>query len=84
MIKECVVLNGAVINVGPWDYQYIEINGEQVAQNPLPDGAVVESRDLDYSNDRGWHEAGEILPPTTEERLAAAEMMIIELMNRGL
>lgn len=22
MLRECVVLNGKVINIGPWDYQY--------------------------------------------------------------
>lgn len=25
MIKECVVLNGKVINVGPWDYQITKV-----------------------------------------------------------
>ena len=49
----CVMLNGAVINVGPWDYQAIEIHSMEELEsapplivdgvaiyNPLPDGAI--------------------------------------------
>ena len=25
MLKECVVLNGKVINIGPWDYRVEEV-----------------------------------------------------------
>lgn len=58
MIKKCVVLNDKIINIGEWNYQYSEIDGKQVAQNPMPEGAAVEERDFEYDTDRGWYEVG--------------------------
>ena len=84
MLKECVVLNGLIINIGEWDYQYIEVEGGQVEQNPLPDGATVEQRELEFDPDRGWYEVGTSLPPTPEERLATMESALMELLLGGL
>lgn len=86
MIKTCVVLDGKIINVGDWDFQYlqVEINPpeydedgkvikdavyEQVAQNPLPKGAVIEERDFGYMEEHGWREVGWKPPLSTEEQL---------------
>jgi hypothetical protein len=73
MIKECVVLNGKVINVGPWD--------DQGGSNPIPDGAVVEERDFEYHPDRGWYEVGNPAIPTAEERLEALEMAMLAMLD---
>lgn len=80
MIKTCVVLDGKVINVGEWDYQYAQIDGEQVAQNPPPEGAIIEERDFEYSEEFGWREVGTTQPPTPEERLVVLEDAVLSLM----
>jgi len=79
MIKECVVLDGKVINIGPWDYQYTEVDGQQVAQNTLPDGATIENRDFEYDADRGWYETGTPATPTAEEEIAQLKQAVAEL-----
>ncbi|HHY74264.1 MAG TPA: hypothetical protein GX497_13780 [Bacillus bacterium] len=69
MMKTCVVLNGKTINVGEWDYQFVDVDGEQVAQNPIPDGAVIEERDFEYSEEFGWRETCFVPQPTEIEKL---------------
>lgn len=69
MIKTCVVLNSEIINIGQWDYQYTEVEGEQIANNPLPEGTVIEERDFEYSEEYGWREVGWKPPLSTEEQL---------------
>lgn len=54
MMKTCVILNGQIINIGEWDYQYTEINGEQTAQNPFPDGATIGERAMEQDADEVW------------------------------
>lgn len=83
MMKPCVVLNGKVINVGDWDYQYTEVDGEQVAQNPLPEGAVIEEREFEYDEDRGWYEVGTTLPKTQEDYLIDLDFRL-SLIELGL
>lgn len=46
MLKECVVLNGQIINIGEWD--------DQEGKNPLPEGAVIEERGITQNSDGGW------------------------------
>jgi hypothetical protein len=58
VIKKCYVLDGRVINIGEWDHQYTDVDGEQVALNPVPERAVIEERDFEYAPDRGWYEVG--------------------------
>ena len=91
MLKECVVLNGQIINIGPWDYQIqpvqvgIDDEGNPIYEdqitNPLPEGAVIEQRDFTYDDIRGWYETGVPKPPTAEERLKAIEDTILSLMG---
>lgn len=73
--KPCVILDGRVINIGPWD----DLNGT----NPMPDGAVVEEREVVQGEDGGWYVVGELKPPTVEERISAIEQALIELMMEG-
>lgn len=81
MIKRCVVLNGTIINVGEWDYQY---DSEGNAQNPFPEGAVVEERDFEYTEEHGWREVGFVPKPSEvellQEKVAMQETVIEELM----
>lgn len=56
MIKPCVVLEGKVINIGEWD----DLDGT----NPMPEGAVVEEREFEYTEEYGWREVGYVEPPT--------------------
>lgn len=87
-IKTVVVLDGEIINIGEWDYQYYQVeNGEQVAGNPLPKGAVSEEREMRYTEEFGWREVGWD-PPKTEneilkERLEATEIALMELLMEG-
>lgn len=81
MMKECVILDGKVINVGQWDYQYENIDGEQVAKNPIPQGATTEQRDMEYDENRGWYEVGTAETPSIEERLKSAEDTITMLLG---
>ncbi|MDR7856071.1 hypothetical protein [Tissierella sp.] len=85
MMKPCVVLNGNVINIGEWEYQYIEINGEQVSKNPIPDGAIIEDREFEYSEDHGWREVGWVpsLSEVDKLKISQAEQFeaILELLG---
>lgn len=63
MLRDCIVdANGKIINIGEWDYQYTEIGGQQVAQNPLPAGAVTEQRDIVEALDGSLVEVGYVDP----------------------
>lgn len=99
MQKVCVVINGQVINIGPWDYQYEQVEVtpsvvdeetnevireaeyQQVARNPLPEGALFETRDFEYDDVHGWFEVGIVKAPTLEERLAIAEQALLMMME---
>lgn len=69
MRKEVILLNGNPYSYGPWDYQYMSIETgkdgegnptfEEVAMNPLPEGAVLEYWDMEFDNDIGWYKVGE-------------------------
>lgn len=71
MLKKCIVLNGQVINIGPWDYQYerVEVEPaeydeegnlvkeavyEEIARNPLPEGAEEVEIEVCQAEDGGW------------------------------
>ena len=72
MIKKCYVLNGEIINVGEWDYQKtINEQGEEVINNPLPEGANEEERDFEYTEERGWFDVGTVPQPSEIEILQA-------------
>lgn len=46
--------SGNLINIGEWDYQYFtNEEGEQVARNPLPEGAYGEEREVFIDEDGG-------------------------------
>ena len=75
MIKSCVVLNGKIINIGEWD----DMNGG----NPMPEGAVIEERDFEHDEDRGWYEVGTYPEPTAQERIEALEAAILEVILGG-
>ena len=56
MTTECVFdQDGKLINIGPWDYQLEQADeaSEPVAQNPLPDGAYSEEREVFTDADGG-------------------------------
>lgn len=53
MIKACVVVNGRVENIGPWNYRYEIVDGVQVATNPFPIGGTIEMIDIVEDADGG-------------------------------
>lgn len=65
MMKKCVVLNGAVINIGEWDFQVTKVevglseSGEPIYEehvmNPLPDGSEVLELEVAQNEDGGWY-----------------------------
>lgn len=76
MMKTCVVLKEQVINVGEWD--------DQGGSNPLPEGATVEERDFEYSEEYGWSEVGFVPEPSEmellKEKTAVLDTVIEELI----
>ncbi len=87
-MKTVVILNGEIINVGEWDYQFIEIDGKNIARNPMPQGAIIEEREMEYSEEHGWREVGISVPPTEiellKQRLIIAENTILDMILGGL
>lgn len=71
MRKECVILNGQVINIGPWD--------DMGGTNPLPEGAVVEEREVAQGEDGGWYVVGESRPKTPQERITELEQLVADM-----
>jgi len=55
MTTTCIFdASGKLINIGPWDYQFsTNDNGEQIAGNPLPEGAYSEEREVFTDEDGG-------------------------------
>lgn len=54
---------------------------EDQAMNPLPEGATIEQRDFEYSDDRGWYEVGTVEPPSVQERIDMLENTILFLLG---
>jgi len=71
--KECVLLDGKIINIGPWDY------GSDSETNPLPAGAEVLDLEVYQNDDGGWYAEGYDQPSMPSEldllkqRLAGSE-----------
>jgi hypothetical protein len=76
MIKSCVLTNGMVEHIGEWNYQFIDIDGEQIPQNPLPEGAVIVDLEVYQDADGAWRVVGHEPPldNTTALALALAEL----------
>lgn len=85
MMKECVVLNGDVINIGPWDYRYTDLDdGETVALNPLPEGAVMQELEIVEGADGGLYPADYTPTKTPEQtRLDLMQTAIDDLILGG-
>lgn len=87
--KKVTILNGAVINVGEWDYQYTSTFDEnglvtgKYSINPLPEGAVEEEKDVVFDGIK-WYLESEYeksKKPTTEQILQAKiEMIVLNLL----
>ena len=50
MLTKCVILNDKIINIGEWDYDKIEVDGEIVENNPLPLGAITIEKNIEIVN----------------------------------
>lgn len=59
MIKKVIVLDGEIINVGEWQ-----------STEPIPEGATIEEREMEYSEEYGWHEVGYVPPLSPTEEIA--------------
>lgn len=46
---------GACINIGEWDYQIEMVDGVEVTNNPLPDGAVESDEEVIVGWDGGLY-----------------------------
>lgn len=77
MMKKVYILDEKIINVGDWDYQYDE---NQTAMNPLPDGAIETEKEMEYDDNRGWHEAGTQPAISEKERIAQLEQENLMVM----
>lgn len=81
MIKKCVVLNEKVINVGDWDYQIVDDG----ITNPLPEGAVIEEREFEYTEKHGWRQVGIDIPLSEIEQLKKQQAdLMFELLMKGV
>lgn len=76
-----MLLNNKIINIGEWDYQYKVVDGKQIAHNPLPTGAIIEEREFEYSEERGWREVGVLPLPTDKERIDMLENMMLIMLE---
>lgn len=57
---------------------------EQQVTNPLPEGAVIEDRDFEYNEDRGWFETGTVPPKTELEVLKeTVDQLVIDALMGG-
>ena len=54
MLKECVIVDGRVENIGPWQYLPTEIDGVTTITNPFPVGGVIELREVVQDADGAW------------------------------
>ncbi|CAN7361209.1 hypothetical protein [Paenibacillus sp. LjRoot56] len=84
MMKSCVVLNGKVINIGEWDYQYEQIENEMVARNPMPEGAGIVELEILEGADGGLYAADQVRPKTSEQRIAELEQLVADLASLQL
>lgn len=57
---------------------------ETVERNPIPPGAYFEERAVEQDEDGGWHVVGHPRPITLQERLKAAEDMMLEILLGGV
>lgn len=69
--KPCVILDGKVINIGPWD----DLDGA----NPMPEGAIIEEREVVQGDDGGWYVVGEPRPKTQQERIDELEQLVADM-----
>ncbi|MMZ49670.1 hypothetical protein D1872_113740 [compost metagenome] len=87
MIKECVVLNGVVVNIGPWDYKKVKIQlpveegqepeYEEIITNPLPEGAEIVELEITEGPDGGLYPVGQ-LPPKSEIQKLKEELQQVQ------
>lgn len=69
--KQCVILDGQVINIGPWD--------DMGGTNPIPEGATIEEREVAQGEDGGWYVVGEPKPKTPQEEIAELKQLVADL-----
>lgn len=85
MTKKVYVLDGKIINVGNWECQkVINDDGEEVVENPVPEGTIEEEREMGYDEERGWYEVGKPVLPTDKERIEMLEDTILFLLMGGM
>lgn len=74
MTKSVVILNGEIYHVGEWDYQkYEDEEGNEIVGNPLPEGATIEEREMEYTKEYGWREVGWKPPASDLDRLKISQ-----------
>lgn len=76
MQKPCVVLNGQIINIGPWDDQ----NGE----NPLPEGAEIVEMEVEQDEMGGWYVVGHEPPEAPQQKIARLEAELAAAREENL
>lgn len=76
VVKTCIFdADDNLINIGEWD----DMKGE----NPLPDGAYAEEREVVYSEEYGWRLADAPLPKTELEILKESHLDLWDLVLFG-
>lgn len=84
-LKSVVTINDEIFFVGDWDYK-VELeedeNGvkKEVEKNPLPIGALIEKREMEFTVEDGWRESGLIKEPSEIEKLKA-DLTYIAIMS---
>ena len=87
MIKEVVLLNGQVINIGQWEYmtESVEVEPgkfEDRVLNPLPVGAEIQEMEVEQDVSGGWYVVG--LSPESHQSptdLIGAELTALKLQG---
>lgn len=93
-IKTCVFdAGGNLINIGDWDERVqsvqvgVDDDGEPIYEqrptNPLPEGAVIEEREVVYDDKYGWRLADAPMPVSDKERIEALEAALLEVILGG-
>lgn len=74
MIKKVAVLNGHIEHI------YHDDNDDFIIEN-----ATIEEREMEYSEEYGWREAGISLPPSEvellKEELSNTNAMLLDMME---
>ena len=86
MLKQVFMLGDEIINVGEWDYKIEkDEEGNEVIENPLPEGAYVVEKEMKWIEEIGWKPIDWVKPLTQQEQLERDYAdLVIKLVTEGI